>query len=117
ANSNNQDDTIELATNGTYILTVRDNGLNGLPAITPDGGHKVTIHGNGALIQRSTVGGTTTFRIFYVNSGGNLSLSSLTLDNGSPGTFHGGAIYNDGETGNATLTISNCTLSNNKGDY
>ena len=117
SNTNAQDDTIELATNGTYVLTVRDNALNGLPAIAPDAGHKLTIHGNGATITRSTASGTPTFRIFYINSGANLTLDSLILSNGSPGTFHGGAIYNDGETGNVSLTITNCTLSGNTGDY
>ena len=33
ANSNNQDDTINLASNGDYVLTVPDNGSNGLPVI------------------------------------------------------------------------------------
>jgi predicted outer membrane repeat protein len=117
ANGNSQDDTIELAAGGTYTLTARDNGLNGLPAVAPDGGHKLTIHGNGATVQRSSAGGTPTFRIFYVNTGGNLTLSGLTLTNGNPGTFHGGAIYNDAETGNATLTITNCTITGCSGDY
>src|SRR5438105_13230321 len=48
ANANGQDDTIELAMNGTYVLTVRDNALNGLPAVAPDGGHRLTINGHGA---------------------------------------------------------------------
>ena len=117
ANSNGQDDTIVLATNGTYTLTARDNGLNGLPTIAPDGGHSLTIQGNGATIQRSSAGGTATFRIFYVNSGGNLTLSGLTLTNGNPGAFHGGAIYNNAETGNARLTINNSTITGCSGDF
>jgi len=116
SNTNGQDDTIELATNGTYVLTTRDNGLNGLPAIAPDGGHKLTIHGNGATIMRST-SGVPTFRIFYVNSGANLTLDHLLLSNGNPGASHGGAIYNDGETNNVSLTITNCSLTGNSGDY
>ncbi len=94
SNTNGQDDTIELAANGTYTLTVRDNALNGLPAVAPDGGHKLTINGHGATIMRSSVGGTPTFRILYVNSGANLTLDGLILTNGFPGAFHGGAIYN-----------------------
>jgi hypothetical protein len=117
SNTNGQDDTIELATNGTYVLTATDNALNGLPAIAPDGGHKLTIHGNGATIMRSSAAGTPAFRILYVNSGSNVTLDRLILSNGSPGTFHGGAIYNDGETANVSLTITNCTLSGNTGDY
>ncbi len=117
ANTNAQDDVIDLATNGTYVLTVRDNALNGLPAIAPDSGHKLTINGHGSTIMRSNAGGTPTFRIFYVNSGANLTLDGLTLSNGSPGAFHGGAIYNDGETGNVGLTVTNCTITGNSGDY
>ena len=113
ANGNNQDDVIIL-TNSTYTLTARDNGLNGLPAIGADSGHSLTIQGNGSTILRS---GSTTFRFIYVNSGANLTLSGLTLTNGTPGTFHGGAIYNDGTNAPATLTLINCTLSGNTGDY
>src|SRR5438477_6972109 len=62
ANSNGQDDTIELAANGTYTLIARDNLLNGLPQIGPDGGHKLAINGHGATIQRSNA--AENFRIF-----------------------------------------------------
>ena len=116
SNSNAQDDTIELAASGTYTLTVRDNALNGLPRILPDGGHTLTIHGNGATIQRSSVGGTLTFRIFYINSGANVTLSGLTITNGNL-VAHGGAIYNDGESASVILTITNCTITGNTGDY
>lgn len=115
ANSNGQDDIIELAAHGTYTLLVRDSFLNGLPQIGPDGGHKLTILGNGATIVRSS--SAENFRIFYVSSGSNLTLVRLTISNGNPGAFHGGAIYNDGENANATLTIDNCTITGNSGDY
>jgi len=115
ANSNGQDDTIELAANGTYTLVAKDSLLNGLPQIAPDGGHKLTIHGNGATIQRSNA--AENFRIFYISSGANLTLSGLTIANGNPGAIHGGAIYNDGENADATLTITNCTITGNSGDY
>jgi hypothetical protein len=121
SNINAQDDTIELFANGSYTLTARDSFLNGLPQILPDGGHKLTIHGNGATIQRSSAGGTQAFRIFETKSGANLTLTGLTLTNGNlaSGTFaHGGAIYNNrDETTNATLTIANCTITNCSGDY
>ena len=57
-NANGEDDTIELAANGTYTLSVSDDNLNGLPPITADGTKKLTIDGNGATIQRSTASGT-----------------------------------------------------------
>jgi len=116
ANANGEDDTIELAANGTYVLTARDNALNGLPMIGPDGGHTLTIHGNPATIQRSTAGGTPTFRIFYINSGANVTLSRLTMSNGNL-VAHGGAIYSDAETADTALTITNCFISGNTGDY
>ena len=62
SNVDGEDDTIELATNGTYTLTVINNGTqNGLPQILSDTGHKLVIHGNGATLQRSTVLGTPAF--------------------------------------------------------
>src|SRR5579884_2194516 len=56
ANSNGQSNTINLSA-GTYDLTTVNNfwyGPNGLPAINSN----LTIHGNGALIQRDTASGT-----------------------------------------------------------
>jgi hypothetical protein len=121
SNINVQDDTIELAAGGVYTLTARDSFLNGLPQLGSDGGHKLTIHGNGATIARSSVGGTQAFRIFETKSGANVTLTGLTLTNGNlaSGTFaHGGAIYNNhDETTNATLTIAHCTITNCSGDY
>ena len=120
ANSNGQDDTIELAVKGSYTLTARDNRINGLPQIGPDGGKKLTIQGNGATIQRSNAGGTPKFRIFSINSGADVTISFLAIANGNitalGGSF-GGGIYNDGESGNAMLTISNCTFTGNFADY
>jgi hypothetical protein len=54
ANGNDEADTLELATNCVYTLTMVDNsdepyGPNGLPQITSE----ITIHGNGATIERS----------------------------------------------------------------
>jgi predicted outer membrane repeat protein len=118
ANANGQDDSIELAANGLYTLASRDSFLDGLPQLGADGGHKLDIHGNGATIQRSTAGGTQTFRIFEIKSGASVTLTGLTLTNGNPGASHGGAIYNNSdETSNATLTIINCTITGNSGDY
>src|SRR5438045_4599405 len=119
ANGNALDDTIELAASGTYTLTARDSFLNGLPQIGPDTGHKLTIHGNGATIQRIPAidDSAHKFRIFEINSGANLTLSGLTLSNGNPGAFHGGAIYSNGETASVTLTIDKCAFNSNQGDY
>src|SRR5690606_12960001 len=76
-------DTILLAASAIYTLTVVDNtdpslGPNGLPAITSD----ITIEGNGSALTRSTMDGTPEFRFFQVDSGGQLHLRHVTLNNG-----------------------------------
>jgi hypothetical protein len=110
SNANGADDTIEFATNGTYTLTAIDNFHNGLPVILSDGapGHMLVIHGNGATLQRDTAGGTPQFRIFQIGPDADVTIEGLTITNGALGG-NGGGIYND----HATLTVSNCTLSDN----
>src|SRR5256714_3811367 len=85
ANTNGEDDTIRLAANGTYTLTASDNGVNGLPQLGADGGHKITFQGNGATIQRSSAGGTPSFRILYINSLADVVISGLSMNNGGFG--------------------------------
>jgi len=112
ANGNGQDDTIELATNGTYVLTIADNyfyDYNGLPRVTADGGKKLTIHGNGAAVQRSAGASTPNFRIFYIDVGANVTISRLTIANGVIEDYGGGAVNNVG----GTLTITDCVLTGN----
>ncbi|HEY3837209.1 MAG TPA: CSLREA domain-containing protein [Bryobacteraceae bacterium] len=108
-----EDDTINLAANGTYTLTAVDNvtanGPNGLPAIEKDG-HNLTINGNGATIARSTTVGTPTFRILEVV--GNASINNLILQSGAAtgnGSAGGGGIFN----GSGTLSLQGCTFSGN----
>jgi predicted outer membrane repeat protein len=119
ANTNNQDDTIVL-TASTYTLTARDSfapnaaGPIGLPGVAADGGHTLTILGNGSTITRSSA---QSFRFFYVGDGANLTISGLTLTNGTPGALHGGAIYNDGAFVSASLAVIGCTISGNSADY
>ena len=111
SNTNMEDDTIELATNRTYTLTVINNDTNGLPVIGSDGGHKLVIHGNGATLQRSTAGGTPAFRIFQIGTGADVTIDRLTIMNGNQNVSggEGGGIDNN----HATLTITNSTLSGN----
>ena len=102
SNSNGVDDTIELATNGTYTLTAVNNSTNGpnaLPVIRYDTGHKLVIHGNGATLQRSAAGGTPAFRIFYIDAifgppivPADLTISGLTITNGNVTDSFGGDI-------------------------
>ena len=106
SNSNGEDDTIELATNGTYTLTTVNNGINGLPVIGSDTAHKLVIQGNGATLQRSFVSGTPSFRIFQIGAGADVTISGLTIMHGN--ADNGGCIYN-----NATLTVNSSTISGN----
>ncbi|MEG4340259.1 Ig-like domain-containing protein [Microcoleus sp. D3_18_C2] len=115
ANSTAANDIINLASGSTYTLTALNNttgGNNGLPVIlgTSTGG-TLTITGNGATITRS--GAAPSFRIFNVNSSGNLTLDNLTVSNGltSAGGSAGGLYLNSG----AIATINNSTFSNNQG--
>lgn len=104
-----------LAPDSIYTLTDVDNatdGNNGLPAITG----RITIEGRGATIARSD-SAESTFRIFHVGDGAQLTLNNITLTNGSAQdtmevtTFDddGGAIYAEG----ATLLLNDVTLESN----
>ncbi len=109
ANSTPDDDVIEL-TNSTYTLTAVNNndavGGNGLPTIVNAG--TLTIHGNGAIIQRSTAGGTPEFRLFYISANANLTLTQMRLVWGSVTTHSGGAIFNRG-----ALLLDSVQVANN----
>src|SRR5690606_34114159 len=69
-----------LAQNGVYEFSSGDftydsNGANALPAITG----QVRIAGHNATLRRT---GTAEFRFFYVQQGGSLQLTDMTLENG-----------------------------------
>lgn len=113
ANSTAVADTINLAA-GTYTLTQvnnRTDEANGLPSITS----KITIKGAGAnatIIKRSA--SAPSFRIFYIDDTGNLTLEGLTVRNGSEGG-RGGGIFNNGGTLNITRSIVTDNLSDEGG--
>ena len=110
SNSDGRNDIITLAANGTYTLTTVDNstnGPNGLPVIGSDNNHPVIIHGNGAVLQRSTVANTPLFRVLYVASGAGVYIDTLEISRGSLATPSLGAgIYND----HGQLTLANCVV-------
>jgi hypothetical protein len=122
ANGTGGPDTIELAEGGTYTLTAADNdtdGPNGLPSITSE----ITINGNNATIQRSSVGGTPEFRILHVGSSGDVTLNDLTIrqgqtpdgPSGSDGSDGGRAVHCGGGIFNAgQLTLNDSTVGNNR---
>ncbi|MDB9312478.1 DUF4347 domain-containing protein [Spirulina sp. CS-785/01] len=102
----NGENEINLAPGGTYNLTSAYNSSdNGLPTITGN----ITINGNRASISGdSSLPAEDQFRLFYVQSGGQLTLNDLTLSQGRA-VENGGAILNEG-----TLTVNRSTLTGNE---
>ncbi len=110
-------DTLELAAGSTHTLTSVNiqsavYGANGLPVVTS----AIIIAGNNSTIRRSDLAGIPRFRIFAVNSAGDLTLQSTTLSGGfpitsgsTPGERQGGAIFNSG----GTVRLVDTTLSGN----
>jgi hypothetical protein len=107
-------DTIIL-TNSTFSLTASDNssssfGLTGLPVITSE----IIIDGASSTIERAA-SATENFRLFVVDSTGNLTLNTLTLQGGYAGDTatslgdDGGALLNHG----GTVAINDATITNN----
>lgn len=113
ANLTAESDTIVLTPDTTYSLTAvnnRTNGPTGTPVIAS--GEDLSIVGNGATIERSSVAGTPTFRLFDVAFGASLTLQDLTLQGGLASGYQtvasGGAIFNQGN-----LTLEGVTIQNN----
>jgi len=125
ANANPGHYTINLMPGDLYTLSAEatTGSGTGLPAIVS--GVDLTIVGNGATIQRSTVGTPPDFRFFMINGGATLRLNTLVLRNGSAvgaggkngapgaagadgGSAVGGAILNYG-----MLVVSGSTFAGN----
>lgn len=110
ANGNNADDVIVLGAD--IVLTTVDNGTdgqNGLPSIVSDGGHRLTLDGQGFSIRRS---GAAAFRILHVAAGATVTLRNLRIQNGLAsagglGTL-GGGLYSAG-----ALTVERSVISGN----
>jgi CSLREA domain-containing protein len=87
-----------------------------LSTALPDIAGDLTINGPGAntlRIQRDSAGGTPNFRPFTINSGTTVTISGLTIANGSfVGTIGGGG----GVLNSGTLTLTNSTVSGNRAD-
>jgi uncharacterized repeat protein (TIGR01451 family) len=111
---------------GSYKLTLADtaSGQTDNPAVGDlDVKSGVTLTVTGAGAASTTINANQIDRAFAVQSGGNLAISGMTVENGaqpdvgqasadsiSPG--NGGAFYNDG-----TLSISNSVLTGDSADY
>jgi hypothetical protein len=121
ANSNNEDDTIYLPA-GTYILQgTPDEDANTSGDLDINTIHSITIVGDGSGI--TSIEGNGADRVLHILKG-TVSITGVTIRNGkfrcpeNPidpsdlpnfGDPHGGGIYNNG-----TLTLKNCTVSNNR---
>src|ERR1700716_235305 len=90
ASFNGEDDVINLATNGFYDITIatnNDDGLSGLEVLA-DGGHTLTINGNGSTIRISP--SATAFRVLIMGGYSNLTMIGVTISGGA--SDRGGAI-------------------------
>ncbi|NDJ62199.1 MAG: DUF11 domain-containing protein, partial [Chloroflexi bacterium] len=101
-------DTINLAPNGSYSFTLPGvaDADEALPTITS----VITISGNSAIIQRSSMA-SLTFRLFTIANGGNLTLDGVTLSSGFIPGDNGGALN---VLAGGTYVGSNVTFSNNQ---
>src|SRR4029077_13616238 len=104
----NENDTIDFAVSGTITLTTGHLEVNKNLTISGPGAANLAVNGNGSS------------RVFFINSifvSKIVSISGLTITNGTASGFYpglyGGGIYNY----RATLTLSNCTVSGNSATY
>jgi hypothetical protein len=121
-------DTIDFSVTGTISLTSGELLVTKSVDIVGPGPGDLAVDGNAAS------------RVFHIGSGKTVTISSLTVTNGSAtlgggmyndhstltvsncilsgnsatGNGHGGGIYNDGDSGSATLTIADSAISANR---
>jgi hypothetical protein len=93
----NDGDTIDFSVSGTITLTSGELLVSDSVTITGPGADQLSVNGNAAS------------RVFHISSGKTVTISGLTITNGSAGAGNGGGIWND----HATLTINSCTVSGN----
>jgi len=130
ANATSGADTITFTVTGTILLASELPGLFDDVAISGPGANALTVKrdpsaaafrifliGVGKTVTISgltiTNGSSTNFG-GGINNGGTLTVTNSTISGNSGGTFGGGGIYNfGGEGGSATLMVINSTLSGN----
>ena len=115
SNTNGENDIINLAMSGEYVLETVDNtggaGDNGLPVVQSDSSHSLIVEGNSATIKRRYTPAPPDFRIFMVGLGANVTFRSLTLDGGQPDhpvAGAGAALFSN----HATVVFESCVLKN-----
>ncbi len=115
ANTNGQDDTINLAAGGTYTLTTVNNtetGANGLPIVRTDSGHSITFNGSRSTITRAS--NAPDFRIFQIAAGSIVMMNGIIIDGGSIEEASGFGANGGGININtAAVTMVGCTLIGN----
>lgn len=97
---------INLAPGGIYTLTAVHSDNSGLPPMQ----REITIHGNGATIQRSSARRTPRFRLLTVIRYGEVMVHNVTFANGSADL--GGAIHTKE---GSQLTLNGCSVLQNDG--
>jgi hypothetical protein len=96
-------DVIELGLGLTYTLDAVHNttdGPNGLPVISSG----ITINGSGSTVERDDL--AANFRIFHIDTDGDLTLNDLTIRRGDADSFDGGAVHNRG-----AVVLNSCEVS------
>lgn len=97
----NDGDTITFAVTGSIVLTTGELVVNKSVTISGPRAANVIVDGNGSS------------RVFHIVSDQTVSISDLTVRNGFATANDGGGIYND----HATLTLNNCTMTANAAGY
>ncbi|MFH8775380.1 MULTISPECIES: hypothetical protein [unclassified Streptomyces] len=105
--SNTTGENITLAPFCTYTVATSVGASNGLPAVTGS----FIVSGYNTTIARSTAAGTPDFRLFAVESGGDLTLNSVHVRFGNvPGDEGGGVLVTDA---GSTLTVNSGSVRDN----
>ena len=97
----NDGDTITFSASGSIVLTTGELLVDKSIAISGPRARNIVLDGNG------------TGRVFHIAPQRTVTLSNLIIRNGSANANDGGGIYND----QAVLTLNNCTLTGNAADY
>jgi len=92
-----------LPDDSTITLTSAELAINKSLTITGPGADLLTV-------QRSTAVGTPSFRILHFSGVSDITISGLTISNGSTGASDGGGMLNDS---GGTVNITDCTFSGN----
>ncbi len=112
ANGNNTTNGLGcVAGSGTDDIIFSVSGTINLTAVLPEISSSMNIGNNTTTAPNLTVNRSSggNYRIFFVNGGNTVNMSGLIINNGFAFESNGGGIQNNG-----TVTITNCTISNNQ---